>query len=83
MNKEIIKFREFEIKEHKFLVVKVQFSLEGVDTDDILIPNKISSVEKKYQYFIGYMDDDHKIKPFNLILPKASAYVKSCDGETN
>ena len=47
MNKEIIKFREFEIKEHKFLVVKVQFSLEGVDTDDILIPNKISSVEKK------------------------------------
>ena len=54
-----------------------------MDTDDILIPNKISSVEKKYQYFIGYMDDDHKIKPFNLILPKASAYVKSCDGETN
>ena len=54
-----------------------------MDTDDILIPNKISSVEKKIAILYGYMDDDHKIKPFNLILRKASAYVKSYDDETN
>ena len=29
------------------------------------------------------MDDDHNIKPFSIILPKASSYVKSYDGETN
>ena len=28
------------------------------------------------------MDDDYKIKPLRTMLPKTSAYVKSCDGET-
>ena len=35
------------------------------------------------EYFIGYIDDDdYIIKPLHLMLPKTSAYVKSCDGET-
>ena len=37
---------------------------------------------KKYEYFIAYNDDDHKIKPLHITLPKTSAYVKSYDGET-
>ena len=28
------------------------------------------------------MDDDYKIKPLHTTLPKASPYVKSCDGKT-
>ena len=28
------------------------------------------------------MDDDYKIKPFSIVLPKTSAYVKSYDGKT-
>ena len=28
------------------------------------------------------MDNDHKIKPFRIILPKPSAYVKRHDGKT-
>ena len=28
------------------------------------------------------MDDSYGIKPLHIMLPKASAYVKSCDGET-
>ena len=28
------------------------------------------------------MDDDYKIKPLHTMLPKASPYVKSCDGKT-
>ena len=40
--------------------------------------------EKKiYRFFIGYKDDDHKIKSSHVMLPKTSAYVKRCDGETN
>ena len=43
----------------------------------------ISSGEKNCKYFIGYIDDDYYIiKPLRLMLPKTSAYVKSCDGET-
>ena len=32
--------------------------------------------------FIGYMDDDYKIKPFRIILPKTRGYVKRYDVET-
>ena len=34
--------------------------------------HKISYGEKNYKYFIGYMDDGHKIKSFSIILPKLS-----------
>ena len=34
------------------------------------------------KYFIGYIDDNYKIKPFSVILPKTSLYIKSYDGET-
>ena len=37
---------------------------------------------KNYKYFIGYKDDDHKIKPLRIMLPKTSAYVKRYGGET-
>ena len=40
----------------------------------------VSSGEKKYKHFIGYKDDDHKIKPLRIILPETSAQVKSYDG---
>ena len=43
----------------------------------------VSSGEKNYKYFIGYKNDDHKIKPLHIMLPKTSAYVKSYDGELN
>ena len=41
----------------------------------------VSSGEKAYKNFIGYKDDDHKIKLLCIMLPKMSAYVKSYDGE--
>ena len=28
------------------------------------------------------MDNDHKVKPLHIMLPKTSAYVKSYDGQT-
>ena len=44
----------------------------------------ISSNERDDKHFIGYKDDDddYKIKPLHIMLPKTSAYVKGCDGET-
>ena len=53
-----------------------------VDIDNILISGKDFSGEENYKYFFVYMDDDYKIKPFSIVLPKTSAYVKSYDGET-
>ena len=39
-------------------------------------------VKKNYKHFIGYLYNDHKVKPLHMMLPKTSAYVKSCDGQT-
>ena len=39
-------------------------------------------MKKNYKYFIGYFYNDHKVKPLYIMLPKTSAYVKSCDGQT-
>ena len=39
-------------------------------------------LKKNYKYFIGYLYNDHKIKPLHIILLKTSAYVKRFDGQT-
>ena len=62
--------------------MKSQFFLNDVDTDKMLVSNKVSCNEETYKYTIGYKDDDHKIKPSCIILWKTSAYVKCYDGKT-
>ena len=51
--------------------------------DNMLISKnkKISSGVKNYRRFIGYIDDNYKIKLLCIILPKRSTYVKSHGGE--
>ena len=53
-----------------------------VDIEKFIASNKISFGEKNYKYFIGYLYNDHKVKPLHIMLPKTSAYVKSYDGQT-
>ena len=56
--------------------------LRDVDIEKELVSNKIYLGEKSYKYFIGYLYNDHKIKPLHILLPKASAYVKSYNRQT-
>ena len=56
--------------------------MRDVDVEKVSISNKISFGEKNYKYFIGYLYNDHKVKPLHIMLPKTSAYVKSYDGQT-
>ena len=39
-------------------------------------------MKKSYKHFIGYLYNDHKVKPLHIMLPKTRAYVKSYDGQT-
>ena len=59
-----------------FSAIKSNF-LRDVKTDNILIPTVISFGKRNCKYVIGYMDDDYKTKPLNILLPKTSTYVKS------
>ena len=36
-------------------------------------------MKKNYDSFIGYLFNDHKVKPLYIMLPKTSAYLKSYD----
>ena len=47
----------------------------------MLVSNKISSGEKNYKSFIGYLYDDYKIIRLYIMLPKTSEYVKSYSGQ--
>ena len=56
--------------------------LKDVDIEKLLVSNKIFFGEENYKYFIGYLDNDNKVNPLYIILPKTSAYIKSYDGQT-
>ena len=69
----------------KFTTIKVKFLKKDTDVEKVsvlLVSNKISSVEKNYEYFISHLYNDHKVKPLHIMLFKTSVYVKSYDGQT-
>ena len=82
MNKEILTFGNIEIEKNKFYRHKTPIFLKDVGIEKVLVSNKISFSEKGHKYLIGYLYNDHKVKPLQIMLPKTSAYVKSYDGQT-
>ena len=82
MGKEILTIGNTEIEKNKYYQYKSLFPLRGVDIEKVLVSNKIYFSERNYKYFIGYLDNDHKVKLLHIILPKTSAYVKCYDGQT-
>ena len=70
-----------KLKKINFITIKSN-CLENVDTEKVLVSNKISFGKKTYEYFIGYFCNDYKIRPLHTMLPQSSAYVESCDRQT-
>ena len=80
MGKEILTFRDIEIEKNRFYRNKIPIFLKEVDIEKVSVSNKTSFGENKY--FMGYLYNDDKVKPSDIMLPKPSAYVKSYDGQT-
>ena len=80
--KKVLTFGNVEIEKNKFYLHKTTASLRDVDILKVLVSNQIYFGEKNYKYFIGYLYNDHKVKPLHLILPKTSTIVKSYVGKT-
>ena len=68
MGTEILTFGDTEI---------LFFFKKDVNIDKALVSNKISTAERNYKRFNGYMFDDYKVKPLHIMLPKTSAFVTS------
>ena len=77
MGKEILTFGDIEIEKNKFYRNKTPIFSKGVDIDKVLLSNTISLGEKNYKYFIGYLYNDHKVEPVNIMLLETSANVKN------
>ena len=82
MGRNILTFGDIETKKNKFYHNKTPTHLKAVDIEKVLVSNKISFGKKNYKYFIGYLYNDHKVKPLHIMLPKTTAYVKRYDGQT-
>ena len=82
MGKEILMFRDIEIEKSKSYRYKSPVPLSDIDIEKVLVSNKIYFGKKNYEYCIGYLYNDHKVRPLYIMLPKTSAYVKIYDGQT-
>ena len=67
-----------KLKKKKIYRDKIRVHLRDVDTEKVLVCNKISLGEKNCKYVISYLYSDDKDKPLHIMLPKSSAY----DGQT-
>ena len=75
MGKNILTFWDIEIEKNKFYRNNIPVHLRDVDTEKVLVSNKISFGVKNYKL-------RKKVNPLNIMLSKTSAYVKSYDGQT-
>ena len=83
MSKEILTFCNTEIEKNKFYRNKFPIFLKNADIEKVLLSNKVSFGEKNYKYFIvGYLHNDNKARPLNIMPSKTNAYVKSYEGQT-
>ena len=71
-------FGDRESEKHKFQFYKSPILLEDVDVNNILASNKIFSSERKnnYNYLIGYLCSDYKVKPRHIMLQKKACIMK-------
>ena len=75
--------KKFEkLKKKKFYHHKSPIFKRYVDIEKVLVSNKIFCGERIYRYFNGSLYNDHKVKPFHIMVSETSAYVKSFDGQT-
>ena len=78
MEKTVIKFGDIEIQKEKFHQNEGPILIKNVDTDKIVVSNKVPFDKKRFKYFIGYKDAK-KIKALCIFLPKMTAYRKDFD----
>ena len=83
MGKDILLFGSIQIGKCKFCRHNSTIFEKDLDIEKVLVSNKISSGEKSYKYFIGYLEDylnielvwffdDYKVKPLYMMLLKLS-----------
>ena len=67
MVKEMLTFGDIVIEKKTFYCYKSLIFLKDIDIQKVLVSNKISFGGKSYNYFIGYLHNDNKVKPLRYV----------------
>ena len=70
MSEQTLKFGNVVINTKEFHASKQATSLHLVDTNKIVISDKLKYNDDGSNYFIGYLHDDDIIRPLCIILPQ-------------
>ena len=73
---------KIKFEKNKFYCHKTPILLRDVNIEIVLVSNKISFDKKTYKYFIGYSQNNYKVNPLRIMLPKTTGYAKRYDGQT-
>ena len=65
MGKEILTFDNIEIEKNKYYPHDTPILIGDEDIEKVLVSKKASFGEKNYKCFIGYLYDNHKVKPLD------------------
>ena len=78
-----IKFGDKEVNKKEFYSSKQAISLDSVDLNKIVVPNKWKINDTTYKHICGYLNND-TVQPLCVILPQMDGYIKYFDeGEKN
>ena len=74
ISEKTLKFNNIKINKKEFHKSKQAIDLDSVDTDKIVVSDKLRHSEV-FKYFIGYQEDEI-VKPLCIILPQMNGYIK-------
>ena len=75
MSEKTLKFNNIKINKKEFHKYKQAIDLDSVDTDKIVVPDKLKHSEEGFKYFTGYQEDEI-VKPLCIISPQMNGYIK-------
>ena len=78
MEKTIINLSDSKMQKQKYHQHKGPVSIKNVDTDKVIVPNKVPFGKKGFKCFTG-QKDDKKIKLSYIFLPKMTPYRNDFD----
>ena len=68
------------VNKREFYFSKQEIALNLVNTNKISTSEKFKHSDDGFKYFIGYLHgDDDAVRPFCIILPQISGYMKYFD----
>ena len=79
MSEQTLKFHDNVVKKKEFHDFKQAIALNLVNTNKIVVSDKLKHSDDGFKYSIDFLDDDDVIRPLFIILPQMSGYIKYFD----